>query len=107
MVEGPDGIVGGAGIYPLNEADGNLCELQKMYFLKEARGIGLGRAVLNRCVEQAREFGYDGCFLDTLGTMKDAIKLYERFGFERVEKPLGRTGHLICDAYFYLPLKAD
>ena len=35
-------IVGGAGISQLQSSDDSICELQKMYFLEEARGKGLG-----------------------------------------------------------------
>ncbi|MCW8981668.1 MAG: GNAT family N-acetyltransferase, partial [Altibacter sp.] len=34
-------LIGGAGVAPLDNYDGNVCELQKMYFLPEARGRGV------------------------------------------------------------------
>ncbi len=39
-------IIGGAGVAQLDNYEGNVCELQKMYFLPEARGIGLGSTCL-------------------------------------------------------------
>ncbi len=39
VVENEDKIIGGGGIIGLEAHDGNVCELQKMYFLKEAQGI--------------------------------------------------------------------
>ena len=45
-------IMGGAGIKPLRDYPGNICELQKMYLLPAARGRGQGAALLQTCLEQ-------------------------------------------------------
>lgn len=47
-------ILGGAGIAPLDNYDGNICELQKMYFLPEARDLGIGRQMMQFCIAKAR-----------------------------------------------------
>ena len=54
-----------------------------MYFLPEARGRGAGAALLERCLDAARGFGYATCYLETLARMDAARKLYARFGFRR------------------------
>src|SRR5262245_42544418 len=46
-------IVGGAGVAPLAGADPLTCELQRMYLRAEARGRGIGRALLQRCLAAA------------------------------------------------------
>ena len=46
VVERNSKIIGGAGISQLANEDTNICELQKMYFLDEARGLGLGKKMM-------------------------------------------------------------
>lgn len=92
-------IIGGAGIAPLDNFEGNVCELQKMYFLPEARGKGLGSLMMETCLKKAQEFGFEKCYLETMPYMEDARKLYRKFGFEGLEKPLGDTGHYSCNVW--------
>ena len=93
-------VAGGGGIAPLEGGNPDTCELRKMYFLPEARGLGLGRALLERCLEAARAEGFRHMYLETLKTMTAARRLYESFGFEPRSAPLGATGHFGCDAWF-------
>jgi putative acetyltransferase len=97
-------IVGGGGIAPLAGANVSICELRKMYFLKEARGLGLGQALISRCLDAARNFGFKQCYLETLKAMTKAAALYARNGFQPISSPLGTTGHFKCDAYYGLDL---
>lgn len=92
-------IIGGAGVAPLENYEGDVCELQKMYFLPEARGLGLGEKMMQKCLESAKAFGYQKCYLETLPYMKAATKLYTKVGFESLEKPMGNTGHFSCDVW--------
>lgn len=82
-----------------------MCELKKMYFLPEGRNRGLGHKLLMRCVNSARQRGYNYCYLETFNTMTGAMKLYERNGFKRIPAPLGNTGHFACDIFYLLELK--
>jgi putative acetyltransferase len=100
VIEIGGSVVGGAGIAPLAGGDADTCELRKMYFLPQARGLGWGNALLSRCLEVARGFGFTRCYLETLARMTEAARLYERHGFERVERPLGTTGHFTCDRWY-------
>ena len=99
-------VIGGGGVAPLEHGDGATCELRKMYFLPEARGRGAGAALLSRCLERARAFGFTTCYLETLARMDAARKLYARFGFKPLCAPMGRTGHFGCDSYYALDLAA-
>lgn len=92
-------IVGGAGIAQLDNYDGNVCELQKMYFLPIARGKGLGSKLITICLEKAKELGFETCYLETLPYMKDAVKLYNKYGFKNLEKPMGNTCHFNCNVW--------
>jgi len=99
VLEYQNKVVGGAGIAQLDNFDGNVCELQKMYFLPEARGKGLGLKMISICLEKAKEFGFESCYLETLPYMKDAVKLYKKNGFKNLEKPMGNTCHYSCDVW--------
>ncbi len=100
-----DGVVlGGGGIAPLAGGDGSTCELRKMYFLPEARGIGAGAMMMSRCLDAAREAGFARCYLETLTGMDAAQRLYERSGFRRIDGPMGATGHGGCNTFYLLDL---
>jgi putative acetyltransferase len=93
-------VVGGCGIAPLEHGDPDVCELRKMYFLPQARGIGAGRAMIERCLDAARSLGYRRCYIETLTGMDAAQALYRRNGFEPLGAPMGDTGHHGCDRWF-------
>lgn len=91
-------IIGSAGIGTLAGHTG-ICELQKMYFLKEARGQGLAAKMMKICLDFAREQGFTKCYLETLPSMKAAQRLYLKTGFNYIDKRLGSTGHYACDVW--------
>lgn len=95
-----DRVVGGGGVAPLEHGDSDVCELRKMYFLSEARGLGAGHAILTRCLDAAREFGFKRCYLETLTGMDAAQHLYRGHGFSPLCTPMGKTGHHGCDRWF-------
>ncbi|WP_026753368.1 GNAT family N-acetyltransferase [Sediminibacter sp. Hel_I_10] len=94
-----DEIFGGAGIKALKDFKGNVCELQKMYFAPEVRGLGLGKKLISKCLEAAKTFGFDSCYLETAPQLKAAIHIYEMFGFKHRTAPLGDTGHYSCGVW--------
>jgi putative acetyltransferase len=96
----PARVVGGGGVAPLRGTDDATCELRKMYFLPEARGRGAGRALLERCLERARELGYRRCYLETLTGMDAAQALYAKLGFEPLRAARGATGHHGCNRFY-------
>ncbi|GGX28690.1 GNAT family N-acetyltransferase [Aquimarina muelleri] len=100
VVEEEGRIIGGAGIAPLEgEASMQVCELQKMYFLEQARGKGVGFKMINTCLSFAKEQGYIKCYLETMPYMESARKLYHKVGFLPLEAPMGNTGHYSCQAW--------
>lgn len=96
VVEENNRIMGGAGIDQLQNATEDICELQKMYFLPHIRGKGIGFQIIEKCLAQAKNFGYEQCYLETLPEMGNAQKLYKKVGFEYINKPMGSTGHSSC-----------
>ena len=104
VVERSGTVVGGAGIGPLVGGAADTCELKKMYLLTEARGLGFGRRLMDLCLEAARQAGYRLCYLETLANMDDARRLYEGYGFTRLDAPMGNTGHCGCNGWYLLEL---
>lgn len=92
-------IVGGAGVSQLDNSTENICELQKMYFLQETRGKGIGYQMILQCLRKATEFGYEKCYLETLPEMLTAQHLYKKAGFEYLCEPMGNTGHTTCPVW--------
>lgn len=100
VAEQQEKILGGAGIAPLKGGDSKTCELQKMYLLSEARGLGLGKALIESCLSFAKKQGFTKCYIETTEQMLNARKLYEKYGFEPINQQLGNTGHFGCDVYY-------
>jgi len=100
VVERDGVVVGGGGVAPLENGDADVCELRKMYFLPEARGIGAGAAMIQRCLDAARSFGFKRCYIETLTGMDAAQALYLKNGFKALCAPMGGTGHFGCDRFF-------
>ena len=92
-------IIGGAGISPLDNYEGNVCELQKMYFMPEARGKGLGSQMMQKCLAFAKAAGFEQCYLETMPYMDEARKLYKKVGFDFIDQPMGDTGHYSCSVW--------
>jgi putative acetyltransferase len=100
-------VVGGAGVAPLAGADPLTCELQRMYLRADARGCGIGDALLERCLAAARQFLYVRCYLETITQMHAALEFYGRHGFRDLQAPLGSTGHEHNDRWMVRPLRAS
>jgi putative acetyltransferase len=100
-------VVGGAGVAPLPGADPLTCELQRMYLRADARGRGIGDALLDRCLAAAKQFLYVRCYLETITQMQAAIEFYGRHGFRDLQAPVGRTGHEHNDRWLMRTLRAS
>lgn len=99
VVEKDGIVVGSAGIAPLANEAVSICELQKMYFLPETRGIGIGAEMMEVCLQSAKNFGFEKCYLETMPFMLAAQKLYKKAGFEYISAPMGSTGHNSCPVW--------
>ena len=98
-------MAGGGGIYPTDGLDDGTCELVKMYLLPEARGFGLGKTLIQKCIDAAKENGFHKIYLETMPELKQALKVYEKFGFEYLKGPMGNSGHTGCSMWMLKKLQ--
>lgn len=98
VVEKDNKVVAGCGIGPLVGGE-NVCELQKMYSLKEVRGSGIAKKLLDIALEFA-SMHYEKCYLETFENMVAANKFYKKNGFIQLDKPLIETEHYACDMWY-------
>lgn len=73
-----------AGCIALRPMEEKKCEMKRLYIRPEFEGLGLGRKLIEKTLEDAKEIGYESIWLDTMPFLKRAIHLYKSFGFEEV-----------------------
>ena len=99
VAENEEGLViAGVGVGKLDGTD-NICELQKMYCIKEARGTGVAKQLINIALDYAKKY-YKKCYLETLDNMIEAQKFYEKNGFERTYEQIVKTDHFACEVKY-------
>ncbi len=74
------------GCVALRKIDARICEMKRLYVRSSARGLGIGRALVIRIIDEARARGYTSMRLDTLPAMKSAVALYRSFGFQEIAR---------------------
>lgn len=97
-------VIGGCGIFPTKNLPKGYAELVKIYLKSEFRGKGIGKQLMDKSIAYAKEQGYTHLYLESFPSLKEAIILYEKIGFERVVKPLGDSGHFACDVWMVLAI---
>jgi len=98
IVELDGKVVGGIGIAPFNAKE-RICELQKLYLVPEAQGLGLSIKLMETALAFAAEH-YEKCYLETLHELTAACSLYKKFGFMLLQEPLEGSEHSAMDAWF-------
>lgn len=95
-------IIGGVGIAEFEGIE-SCAELQKLYLADAAKGKGLGRRLLNFAEVSAKNKGYRYLYLETHSALKEAIHLYQKAGFEQIEKP-DCVKHGTMDTFYWKKL---
>lgn len=106
VVEEEGKILGGGGIYPTSNLPEDTCELVKMYLLPEARGKGYAKELILKSISQAKDFGFKKIYLESMPELKNALLVYEKFGFRYLDKPLGNSGHFGCKLWMVKNLES-
>jgi putative acetyltransferase len=88
--------MGCCGVYPTPGLDEDCAELVKFYLAKEARGKGIGRALMEKCIESAKEMGYKRLYLESMPEFAKAVSIYLKLGFKNLTHCLGNSGHSGC-----------
>lgn len=81
-----DIVIGGVGM-AVFEGIPDTAELQKLYLINRVKGRGLGRELILHIENKAREIGFKNMYLETHTNLDIAIMLYEKMGYEQIERP--------------------
>jgi putative acetyltransferase len=74
-----------AGCVALHRLEDGICEMKRLYLRPQFRGKGIGRALTDRIISEARQIGYQRMRLDTVEpVMKDAVEMYRKLGFKEI-----------------------
>jgi putative acetyltransferase len=92
-------IVGGCGMYATPGLPGDCAELVKLYLLPSLRGRGIGRMLMEKTFETARQSGYRRLYLESMPELNKAIGIYEKAGFRFLNERMGNSGHFNCQIW--------
>ena len=92
-------MVGGCGIYPTPGLPEGCAELVKLYLLAPWRGVGIGRMLMEKCFESAKQIGYRQLYLESLPELEKAVSMYLKSGFKHITHSLGNSGHFGCNIW--------
>jgi len=100
-----DGLAAGCcGIYPTEGLEDNCAELVKYYLAEPARGMGTGKRLMELCINSAREHRYQELYLESMPHFSKAVGIYDKLGFQKLNKPMGNSGHTSCTIWMALEL---
>ena len=87
-----------SGCVALRRFSEDSAEVKRLYVRPAFRGSGLGRALIDRIISEARSAGYARLLLDTLPRMNDAARLYRAYGFREIQRYGDNPAEAVCFA---------
>jgi putative acetyltransferase len=99
-------LLGGVGLFPTEGLPPDTVELVKMYLSPLSRGKGLGKYLMLKIIEEAKQMGFQKVYLETMNELSKAVATYQHLGFELLSQPLGESGHHSCEIWMLLDLDA-
>ena len=85
-------IIGGAGVSQLENSNDTICELQKMYFLNEARGKGLASIIYDYIIAKTKLYSD---VMQTPEAKKLWLKLSNKYNVQGYNKTSKKTFKVI------------
>ena len=82
------------GLVSMQKKSEDTAELNRLSVRSEARGLGIGRKLVEALIEESRKSGFKKVYLETSDPQKAAVRLYERIGFKNI-------GNATTDLYIY------
>ena len=74
-----------AGCIALRKLEKGICEMKRLFVREDFRGLRIGKILIEKIIEEARNLGYEKMRLDTYPPkMGKAVSLYESFGFREI-----------------------
>ncbi len=92
-------ILGCCGLFPTDGLEKGYVELVKFYLAAKARGKGVGKALMQKCLDDARKMQYTHVYIESIPEFEAAIHLYNKFDFKKLNTSLGNTGHGNCNVW--------
>ena len=83
------------GIVAIRKKADKLAELNRFSVAPEARGLGVGKALVEAAISRSRQLGYGSIYLATGQVRKTAMRLYERVGFKLIGEYSGKISFFI------------
>ncbi len=99
VAEADEKIIGCCGIYPSDELPEDYAELVRFFLTKEARGKGIGKMLMEKCIDLAEVYEYTHLYVESLPQYSKAVAIYEKEGFVKLNKPLGKFEHTSCSIW--------
>lgn len=84
VIEQHNRIVGTGAYYPIKRGE-KAVEIRKMYLLPAARGMGLGKYLLQQLESAIAWRGFEQIWIETASVLAQAVKLYETSGYQQAE----------------------
>lgn len=92
-------IVGCGGIYPTESLPAKCVEFVKFYISPKGRGHKIGLQIMELSTTFAKDQGMQKIYIESLPHYAKAVSMYEKQGFNMLDKPLGQSGHTTCNIW--------